>query len=291
MSVASFFSHSWFTRVWIIQEYVQCSRLKTGRDEEFENEPVEFYCGTTRVSPAILVHVVNHDEWLTLPKFKWSDIKPQAVNNIKSPFNSVDMGILCFHNILHHAITPIIATTKELMAWQFFRAILGGLACNLTDPRDRIYAYLPFQSGHNDISLNTNSVESYAESLGLSRFDAAKYLTQQIQSAVSYFSILIVDYVASIEDVYSNFTTYMILATGSLNILSLCHRRSSDISRTWTIDLTAITHFEAGCIQDSGLLASSIVSEDKPSPFRASSNAVVSGAKVTNRFSVLSIKG
>jgi hypothetical protein len=82
----------------------------------------------------------------------------------------------------------------------------------------------------------------------------------------------------------------MVCTTGSLNILSLCHRRSSDVSRIWTIGLTAIVYSEAGLNQDAGLLASSMMFKEKGSPFRASGNTVPAGS-VTGRLSGLSVKG
>ena len=40
------------------------------------------------------------------------------------------------------------------------------------------------------------------------------------------FSMLIIDYGASIEDVYSSFVKYLVKATASLNVLSLCHQEA-----------------------------------------------------------------
>jgi hypothetical protein len=52
------------------------------------------------------------------------------------------------------------------------------------------------------------------------------------------FSKLIIDYNRFVEDVYSSLVYFIVFATKSLNVLSLCYRRTSQV-RTWTPDLTA----------------------------------------------------
>jgi len=49
-------------------------------------------------------------------------------------------------------------------------------------------------------------------------------------------------------------------------------------------------HSEAGLVQDAGLLACSLLYNNKPSPFRASGNAAAEG-HVTGGLLVLSVKG
>lgn len=69
------------------------------------------------------------------------------------------------------------------------------------------------------------------------------------------FPRLIVDYSATVEDVYSSLVQLVVCSTRRLDILSLCFRRSGQITRTWTVDLIGISLSHSTADQPNGLLA------------------------------------
>jgi hypothetical protein len=56
-SIICFFSRSWYTRVWVIQEFVVSMESHDMRIENQEDF-IEFYCGRSRVIPNVLVNVL-----------------------------------------------------------------------------------------------------------------------------------------------------------------------------------------------------------------------------------------
>jgi hypothetical protein len=290
-SITSFFSRSWFTRVWIIQEYLACSKTEGSKYRVLASEAIEFYCGASRVSPAVLYEVIHHGGRMFLqpPKLDATIIEQMRPLHISSR-----RGFECFYDILFRAFTPIYLDQKAA-AFQLLRHIVQGLACDATDPRDRVYAHLPLQLGWTEFEIDRSSVEEQSNQSGLSYDACLENLAQNITRTSFSLSKLIVDYSSSVEDVHSSLVCYIEFATGSLNILSLSHKRGIHIKRTWTLDLTAIPYEEDGYIQEGGLLTRSFLeTQNRKSPAHKSfsaSNGAVADAKFSPDLSVLSVRG
>jgi hypothetical protein len=94
----------------------------------------------------------------------------------------------------------------------------------------------------------------------------------------------------TLEDVYSSLVCFMLFSTRSLNILSLCYRRSSHVRRTWTLDLTVASFDVIGIPQSVGLLASSIVDPSFSKAYSAS-NGALAEANFSSDLSILAVKG
>lgn len=60
-SILSFYSRPWFTRVWVIQEYVVFARKNRGptrNHRELERAGnIDFYCGSSRLNASVLLVV------------------------------------------------------------------------------------------------------------------------------------------------------------------------------------------------------------------------------------------
>ena len=82
----------------------------------------------------------------------------------------------------------------------------------------------------------------------------------------------LIDYNASFGEVYSSFVRYTVLATRSLNILSLCHQRSRNRTKTWSVDLAVIIvcDLERSLRKDDMLLYQSLLANQRHKTFRAS---------------------
>ncbi|KAF4626724.1 hypothetical protein G7Y89_g11433 [Cudoniella acicularis] len=294
-SIATFFSRSWFSRVWIVQEYLACSQTRISTISEVASENIEFYCGTSRVSPAMLAKILRHDGFLGVTKFDWPNVDLGMQEQINSLYTSFKRGATCFFDILQRAATPLSLSSSEETAHHFLRCIVRGLEYGATEPRDRVYAHLPLQltwQGNIEILMQGVSLDvlrRFANGQPITR-SPIELLSESIRHNHLNFSKLIIDYNRSVEDVYSSLVCFMVFATKSLNILSLCYRRSSHVRRTWTVDLTAASLNEKGLPQAGGLLTDSILNSSSFKSFFAS-NGAAAEAHFSSDLSVLSVKG
>ncbi|TVY14492.1 Heterokaryon incompatibility protein 6, OR allele [Lachnellula arida] len=258
-----FFSYPWLTRVWVIQEYVifaQSHRKQGGK------ESIEFYCGRTRLESSTLLYLrragLLHHLLRTLETEKNLG-KEEGDIALSLVTKSFHRGFVCFDRILERTRRRSPPMSKAATATELLGCIVGGLECGWTEPRDRIYAYLGIleyrrwecerdvREVHKLVRFEAiSSMQAALDNLNNTEFDKQMAIVGQVFE----FANLIINYDAPIEDVYSSFVSYVVLATGSLNVLSLCHRRSIYVQRTWTVDLTTIPLFIQGTKQGGGLL-------------------------------------
>jgi hypothetical protein len=242
------------------------------------------------VSPVVLVQVLGHGGWLNGPEVRGRHVDPTVARKVLSLGTSFRRSALCFLDILQRVSTPLYLDDKEKMAREFLRNIMAGLECGSTDPRDRIYAQLPLQMGKFEFIVEPNSLERAANELGCTREVAEERFLEALSSTSSSFSKLIVDYNRSVEDIYSSLVSYLVFATGSLNIISLCQRRSNLVTRTWTFDLTTASLHENDYEQEGGLLARSMLG-DRPHKLFCASKGTSAEVTFTHGLSILSVKG
>jgi hypothetical protein len=297
LTISTIFSRSWFSRVWIVQEYLACSqtrRISKMTEETYQD--IEFYCGTSRVSLSVLAKVFNHRGFYDLTISDWrSSCDEEMQLQLHSIYVAFRNGLYCFGDILERATAPLSLLSSEKTAHQFLGCIVRGLNYGATEPRDRIYAHLPLQ-----LTWKGNREELIQDAYGsLWRnfivhgqpiCNPILLLGENMRQDNLNFSKLIIDYNRSVEDVYSSLVCFMLFSTRSLNILSLCYRRSSHVRRTWTLDLTIASFDETGIPQAIGLLAGSIMD---PSRFKAysASNGAPAEAHFSSDLSVLAVKG
>lgn len=107
-------------------------------------QDIEFYCGTSRVSLAVLAKIFNHAGF-----YAATDLRSSCGEEMQLQLNSIYVafrrGLDCFCDILQRATTPLSLLSSEKTAQQLFRCIVRGLEYGATEPRDRIYAHLPLQ--------------------------------------------------------------------------------------------------------------------------------------------------
>jgi hypothetical protein len=98
---------------------------------------------------------------------------------------------------------------------------------------------------------------------------------------------LLIDYIASIEDLYSSFVHYIISTTRSLNILSLAEGQTKNIKQTWSLHLTTPSEGNVRSI-----LFRQLRGINRVKPYRAS-GSVRSGVniRVQDTPEVLSVEG
>lgn len=294
-SIATFFSRPWFSRVWIVQEYLACSQTKISTMSEVASEDIEFYCGTSRVSPATLAKILRHNGFLDITKFDGPNFDIEFHRQINSLYIPFRRGVKCFSDILQRAATPLTFSSSEETAHHFLRCIVRGFEYGATEPRDRVYAHLPLQftwQGNVEILMQEvclGALRQFVNGQTITR-SPIELLGERFRHDRLNFSELIVDYNRSVEDVYSSLVSFMVYATKSLNVLSLCYGRSSQVRRTWTPDLTSASFDEKGIPQAGGLLTYSILNPPSVKSFLASKGATAE-AHFSSDLSVLSVRG
>lgn len=249
LCLASFFSRPWFTRVWVIQEYfVSAQRhiqYKLGNWLQPDSDKIEFYWGKHRLSPRDLAKAISYAHWL--PDMNLTGLNMKGREELVHPLERpVRRGFLCLTNTITRTQCIRPSTFLEVIPNQFVSDIFTRLSCGATDPRDRIYAHLGLR-GYSQLDVRTLLSKDKQGQFGM--------IEKLDGSPAAIFSGLLVDYDASIEDVYSSLILFIIKITRSLNILSICYHRSPCVTRTWTLDLTAIAHFGEGLFQNTALLA------------------------------------
>jgi Heterokaryon incompatibility protein (HET) len=227
LCICKFFSRCWFSRVWIIQEYLACTQTRISTISEVASTDIEFYCGTSRVSPALLAKTLRHGGYLdTTTDGPNGDIELQK--QVNSVFTLFRRGWMCFADILERASTPLSFSSSEETAHHFLRCIVRGMEYGATEPRDRVYAHLPLQltwQGNVEILIQEVCLDllrqlANGEPITCSPIEV---LGQSFRQNDLNFSKLIIDYSRSVEDIYSSLVCFMVFATKNLNILSLCY--------------------------------------------------------------------
>jgi hypothetical protein len=262
---ASLFARSWFRRVWVVQEYLGAAH---------KGNEIMFFCGESRTNDAILRRVAR-DIFRRFDSTHWSASARAFDHALNDVMNSAALGASCFNCMLRHR-EEFGSSTPFKTGQQFLELVLSSNSSDATDPRDRIYAHLgvatefsianyakPFRSPlatkeQPEMIIISSDIElDRASLLGALRkyvcdFDSTK---------------LLVDYNASIEDVYSSFVRYVISTTRSLNILSIAGGCTENVKRTWTPDLITLSKESIR-----GILFDELSGVDRVRSYRASGN-------------------
>lgn len=237
VALARFYSRQWFKRTWIVQEYIVGSK-----------DRAIWMCGSHEMSHGVMETFV---EMAKVLKFRgtWAlygtefkammerleaqehDMGSLGKYNTESPearsasayaiFHrmSADFvrGFRAFASLTHLKKTFTVASENGINANDtYINFWLSRLRITeSSDPRDKIYAILGLLEESNN---NENLV-------GLER------------------DLLIVDYDASIQDVYDSLVCAIVTSTKQLGILSACTNRGDQINRSWTPDWSQQTHF------------------------------------------------
>jgi hypothetical protein len=272
--LACLYSRPWFTRVWTVQEYVICAKKSLSH---IETDEIEFYCGRDRISAdtmatpldviiAGIAPVMRELESVLDDREKY-DIQMKSLDFMR--------GYACFLSfmVLTH---PKFTFSECSEPTQFFRFVMVSLRRDSTDPRDRIYAHLynglpvharnetrrPLQE---DTREATKPSLDYHMSELVDPLPGLRADEQCVMDSSLEIPKLIVDYEATVEDVYSSLVRLLISSSQRLDILSLCFRRSSSIRRTWTVDLVemsrAIVGMHSGLESAWGLLGPRFVAD------------------------------
>jgi hypothetical protein len=223
-SLAFFFSSPWFQRSWVVQECVASARSR--------NTPPMLYYGPRCISWDVLDDLML-DEHLCLEKVLELVAETWKFHPRRYPWNGDVFGF-DFGNpgqqdtcMVRHEIGQSFYT--GFTEWLRLRATLvetdtseKDIRCNLvfwlmrirarqaTNPLDKIYSVLGLVQ---DLQGNGDSEDATLDAL-------------------------IVDYRASVEDVYSSLVRAIVVKTKNLRILAACTTRGPLIQRSWTPDWT-----------------------------------------------------
>jgi hypothetical protein len=135
LSIAKFFSRSWFRRVWVVQEYTAFAN---------KNEP-EFYCGSSRLKrSAINLAAPAGELWMNtspiFPPEKEHEADNEYVSRARAVFPTFSEGLRCIMGMTVDSIKrPREAADTALY---LFAKIFVNADRQATDPRDMIYAHL-----------------------------------------------------------------------------------------------------------------------------------------------------
>lgn len=247
--LAYFYSRPWFTRVWVVQEYVICARKSPSFQEI---NALEFYCGRDRIS-AQSIHIAGDaQDVLLVPAKRYLDNRQKDVVRTMSGLLLRGFESLSYFLALTH---PDIHLSTYADPSQFFNFVMVNLRRDSTNPRDRIYAHLylglPVDARKTMHERHTQEIPQEATQMTVAdniseASDSplgGQVEEQHMMNDNLQFPKLIVDYEATVEDVYSSLVRLLISSSKRLDILSLCFRRSSNVRRTWTFDLTEISRF------------------------------------------------
>lgn len=209
-AISELFSRPWFHRTWTIQEYVLGSLCKPPAIRSVNF--TTFCCGHDRLSRIIELGFLAIDENINQEKSAGSGTGfwiPKAFN------------LAAIHKLLQQYRLKIYSTHERPPSrYQFLTLLTRSKMALATDPRDKIYALL---------GLAEEMYDGCIQDLAI--------------------SALIVDYRASVEDVFSSLVRAIVEATQRLDILGLCFQEKAGyIKRTWTPDWTVnlITGILAG---------------------------------------------
>jgi hypothetical protein len=297
---ARFFSQSWFKRIWIMQEYIVCAQEFAGYGIP---HVIEFCFGRSRIPATTLERVsekIVDSAIADYPAAGLEYLSPQDREKIKAEIEHLQLqflqGVVHFLEIIRRKHSPLfLMGSKEATSARLLHYIVQSLRRDVTDPRDRIYAHLSLVLDSREGMrkyLTFGMATAYWTSRGntLARDDWERLLDSRIEPSLEGIPHLIIDYDASVEDIYSSLVRYMVPAMANLNILSLCHQRSTHVKRSWTPDLTAIDVPINGIPQYGGLMARELELHGRGVRFRASKETKVS-FRFSSGLSTLSIKG
>lgn len=205
-------SRSWFARAWVFQEYVICARKAHSQPD---TDAVEFYCGKDRISPHAMGLTSESSGRIGSMLSKVGLEKPELIAIWAKEGEKILRGLYSLVSLSIYSQLGILSPI------QFFSCILSNLYRFATDPRDHIYAYLGF----------CNQMDVWL---------------QVWENMVPGFTDLIVDYGASIGDVFSSLVQLMVSTSGRLDVLSMCYKRNSQIKISWALDLQDMASFRQG---------------------------------------------
>ncbi|CZR66483.1 uncharacterized protein PAC_16384 [Phialocephala subalpina] len=278
LSIAKFFSRSWFRRVWVVQEYTAFAN---------KNEP-EFYCRSNRLKrSAINLAALAGDFWMNTspiyPPGKEYKADNEYVSRARAVYPTFSGGLRCIMGMAVDSIKrPRVAADAALY---LFAKIFVNTERQATDPRDIIYAHL-HSIPEIDPDSDLQEAKAYKDLVRSTSNGFAVVETGEISRyVIPYLPDLIVDYNASLEDVSASLVQYIVHATNKLNILSLCYQDSTYKSRKWALDLSSLSWHTPGSI-----LAGTFLFASRHDSFRAS-KAVDASATFSDNLSILSIKG
>jgi hypothetical protein len=239
--VARFFSQSWFKRLWIMQEYIVCAQVPGYGIPH----AIEFYFGRSRIPATTLERVsekILNSAITDYPVAGLEYFSPQDREKRKAELEHLQLqflqGVVHFLEITQRKHSPIfLMDSKEATSATLLHYIVQSLRRDVTDPRDRIYAHLGLVLDSREgmrKSLTFEMATAYWTKRGnvLARDDWERLLDSRIEPSLEGIPHLIIDYDASVEDIYSNLVRYMVPAMANLNILSLCHQRSTHVKRS-----------------------------------------------------------
>jgi len=201
-SLAALFARPWFTRAWVCQEFA------LGGQHIAEEDAITFCCGQARMSRLVetgwRMFAVESVRSLTfsLPKMRLTDdvIEPRTLSK-----RHIQKLAMCR---VKYRIFP--GNPQFLNLYCLLPLVIDLRDKIATDPRDKIYSII-----------------------GL----AKELYGNQLRDLDS--SVLLVDYTATVENVYSSFVQAVVRATKRLDILGLCYLGQGHyVQRTWTPDWT-----------------------------------------------------
>jgi hypothetical protein len=200
-SLKALFSRPWFARVWVIQEFALCPDI--GREVG-----VTFCCGQSRVPDLLKIGLRLATE---SPKsLSFSGYSPADLADL---LEAQGVSRSYFANFEEYRALYQLSLHSNRRLWGRYcllpLVIEAGIAL-ATDPRDMIYSVIGMAK------------EIYGDQLG------------DLDSTVP-----LIDYTATVEDVYSNFVKAVVQATQRLDVLGLCKPSEGHcIQRTWAPDWT-----------------------------------------------------
>jgi hypothetical protein len=153
---------------------------------------------------------------LSLPGVIWkqflilcpsSQIASRAVRTTNPASNEFHSSLHLTRNILYDIRTHVVSV-KDSVSFLYWLAVLRPKLA--TDPRDKVYAALRL---------------------------ARSYWQNDLSSAYD-LDFLIIDYNASIQNVYSSLVKSLVTSSKRPNVLLACGERTYSVSQSWTPDLS-----------------------------------------------------
>ncbi|PVH78184.1 HET-domain-containing protein [Cadophora sp. DSE1049] len=196
LSILRLLRSSWFQRAWIFQEYVLGAK-----------ERALFQYGE---------HQISQDSMVALCEFFGGNIpildawrkKPGVAGIIGSPEWALPQHQLIIHWYQIQHLYAFTSTNFPLLGFPFLYYLSCLRRAASTDPRDKVYATLGMIVLYDDL-MKTPSHRT---------------------------SELIIDYKATVQDVYSSVVKELIFKSKRLNVLLACAERGHLVHRSWTPD-------------------------------------------------------
>lgn len=197
-AISCFLGREWFSRTWIVQEYMMAG-----------NHSTLFHCGLKQLGSEILQN--RH------PSFPSRDYTFNFKGN-----GYVQSGIIDYKRM--------IATAQfHWSALQLNEVIFNNVDYNANSPKTRIN--ILYWLANNRRTISKDPRDKVFATLGI-----IEQLDQHSQQRAYTREHLIVDYASTVQDIYSSLVKAVVDATGELNILGCCSLRSPLVTRSWTPD-------------------------------------------------------